>query len=52
MTDREMLLLAFGAMKVLESSEPQLQQVVELIQDHLYPPRIIVEDEHLDDRAT
>lgn len=37
MTDREMLLLAYGAICALISEVPNLQAVGELIENHLYP---------------
>lgn len=44
MTDREMLLLSYGAMKALSSKGAgyggNLADVVELLEHHLYPPEV------------
>ncbi len=37
MTDREMLLLSYGAMIAVEPEEPKLALVVELVEKHLFP---------------
>ncbi len=37
MTDREMLLMAYGAIKALSTGGGQLALIVELLEDHLYP---------------
>lgn len=41
MTDREMLLLAYGALKALGKT----QNIIELIEKHLYPPKVEPEAE-------
>lgn len=38
MTDREMLLLAFGAIKAIEPDYENLTYLATVIEDHLYPP--------------
>ncbi len=45
MTDREMLLLSYGAMKAIVGKVPQhaapgLGDVVEMVEEHLYPPSV------------
>ena len=40
MTDREILLMAYGAMKASYAEQSKLREVVNLIEDHLYPPEI------------
>lgn len=37
MTDREMLLMAYGAMKVTASDGDTLSLVVTLVEEHLFP---------------
>lgn len=37
MTDREMLLMAYGALKACEPENENLSYVIDLITDHLYP---------------
>jgi hypothetical protein len=47
MTDREMLLLAYGALKSTSQAQSfnslGLRDVVNLIEDHFYPPQIVNE---------
>ena len=41
MTDREMLLIAYGAMKVVIATVPDsFEYIVTQIEEHLYPPKI------------
>lgn len=37
LTDREFLLMAYGALKVLEHEEDKIVGLVEAIGDHLFP---------------
>ena len=36
MTDREMLLISYGAMKANYTENPKLREIVNLIEDHLF----------------
>lgn len=37
MTDREMLLLSYGAMKAVEPDEQKLTLIVQIVEEHLFP---------------
>jgi hypothetical protein len=41
MTDREMLLLAYGAIKALSTEVGKLREVVTIIEEHLWPPVVV-----------
>lgn len=41
MTDREMLLLAYGALKVSSQTAHNLKEVVGLVEEHLYPSVVV-----------
>lgn len=40
MTDREMLLFVYGAIKATSYTNQNLRDVVSLVEEHLYPPKI------------
>lgn len=44
MTDREMLLLAYGALKVSSQTAQNLRDVVVIIEEHLYPAQVVIQE--------
>lgn len=42
MTDREMLLLAYGALKAISYSYSNAIEITNILEDHLYPPQLII----------
>lgn len=46
MTDREMLLIAYGAMKVVVATVPDsFENIVLQIEEHLYPPVVTTRED-------
>lgn len=41
MTDREMLLMSYGAVKACISQTPELGDIVDLLEAHLFPPVVV-----------
>lgn len=44
MSDREMLLLAYGALKVASHNYDGLDKSVKIVEEHLFPPKVILKN--------